>query len=104
MKKIIGGKLYNTETATKICHWSGPAYKGDFKYCEFDLFLSKKGKFFIVGEGGAASRFAVKSGNTSCGGRGLQLVFYGEALGYAESKWSDATTETIEKYFEIEEG
>lgn len=104
MKKIINGKSYSTKTATKICHWGGKAYSADFHYCDLDLFLTKKGQFFVVGEGGAHSRFAEKSGDAYVGGRGLQLVSYTEALEYAESRYSDATPKIIEKFFDIEEG
>jgi len=34
MKKIINGKLYNTETATCLGSWSNGHDVGDFTYCE----------------------------------------------------------------------
>ena len=48
MKKIINGKLYNTETATLI----GGFYKGgtgysDINYIEQKIYQTKKGQYFL---------------------------------------------------------
>ena len=51
MKKVINGKIYNTETATLIHQWDN-GRRGDFSSCEEDLYRTKKGAFFIHGEGG----------------------------------------------------
>jgi hypothetical protein len=57
MQKIIGGKLYDTETAEVIdsYHYSNP---GDFRYVQELLLRSSKGAFFLHGEGGARTRYA----------------------------------------------
>lgn len=65
MKKIIDGKVYNTETATCVGEWSNGYFGNDYKYESEDLYQKKNGEFFLYGEGGAMSSYAVSSGNNS---------------------------------------
>ena len=62
MKKIIDGKVYNTDTAKKIGEWSYGRY-GDINYVEETLYQTKKGAFFIYYEGGANTSYGVDTGN-----------------------------------------
>lgn len=68
MKKIINGKRYDTDTA-KEC---GTAYsklgRRDFGYWEETLYQKRTGEFFLYGEGGPASRYAVSVGQNSWSG------------------------------------
>lgn len=72
MKKVIEGKLYNTATAEYLAEWhySNPS---DFSYVSEDLYRTKMGNYFLCGEGGAMSKYAVSSGQNSCGG-GSDLI------------------------------
>ncbi|ANS02975.1 hypothetical protein [uncultured Mediterranean phage uvDeep-CGR0-AD1-C123] len=63
MKRIIDGKAYNTETAEIICDTGNNECLTDFRHERSNLFVTKKGAYFIAGEGGASSRFAVRYGN-----------------------------------------
>lgn len=56
MKKIINGRLYNTDTATFIasCGWGNP---DDFEYYCDRLYRKKTGEFFLFGEGGPYSKY-----------------------------------------------
>lgn len=63
MKKIIDGKIYNTETANEIEEWNNGFGGGDFRYCYETLYQSKKGVFFLYGRGGALSKYAETYGN-----------------------------------------
>ena len=58
MKKIIDGKLYNTETAKEIASWSDGMSFRDFSHVEETLYQKRTGEFFIYGAGGPASRYA----------------------------------------------
>ena len=58
MKKIINGKMYNTETAKEIGSWNNGRYRSDFYYVGETLYKKKTGELFVFGEGGAASRYA----------------------------------------------
>lgn len=66
MKKIINGRMYNTETAKLVGFYrsSGIAIN-DFKYFEETLYRKKTGEFFLRGEGGPASRYTKSIGNNS---------------------------------------
>lgn len=58
MKKVINGKMYNTETANYIASNRSDYYKNDFRYFEEDLYQKKTKEFFLYGYGGAASKYA----------------------------------------------
>jgi len=68
MKKVIDGKIYNTETADLVCQWDNGYNPNDFNYCSEDLYRTKKGSWFIHGDGGAMSKYSVSSGSNSWGG------------------------------------
>jgi hypothetical protein len=101
MKKIIDGKTYNTETAERIGTWDNGLGYSDFRYCEEALYMTKKGAFFIKGEGGAMTIWSESNGNTSWGGSGIRPVTETEALTWCEKGAIDA--DVIEKYFTVDE-
>ena len=86
MKRIIDGKSYNTETAQEIATWSNHYGCNDFKHCEESLYRTKKGAWFVAGEGGAMSKYAVQYGNAYGGGSCLEPITEGEAREWLESK------------------
>ena len=63
MKKIINGRLYNTETAELIASHDNGYFANDFHYCSEDLYRKKNGEFFLYGEGGGLSKYAEPYGN-----------------------------------------
>ena len=67
MKKIINGRMYNTETAKMVGEWNNGRY-GDFGYCSESLYQKKTGEFFLYGEGGPMSKYVVSCGSNSWGG------------------------------------
>lgn len=82
MQKVIGGRLYDTETAELLCDISGPdADRGSFHYEDTWLYRTKNGRFFVAGTGNALSRWGQTVGNTHHSGGGLQLVTDDEARG-----------------------
>lgn len=77
MQKIINGKIYDTDTATKMADISGPGgHKSsrDFDYEDTWLYCSLNSTYFIAGEGGGRSRWAEPTGSGMGFGRGLTLV------------------------------
>ena len=83
MKQIINGKMYNTETAKKIGQfWNGYS-QSDFKYLKETLYLTKKGAYFIHGDGGALTAYSETYGNSSCGAERLIAISEDEAKGWA---------------------
>lgn len=84
MKKIINGKVYDTETAKRVGRWYNGHYTSDFAYCSEDLYRKKTGEFFLHGEGGAMSRYASHSGNSSGWGEQIEPLTYKQAQKWAE--------------------
>lgn len=87
MKKIINGKLYNTETAKAvktIDHGDGPR---DFHYYVETLYHKRTGEYFLAGEGGPLTKYRQTVGQNSWrGGEGIIPLTYEEALAWAESE------------------
>jgi hypothetical protein len=84
MKAIINGKTYNTETATEIGHYSRFGYT-DFRYIDEGLFRTKKGNYFLAGEGGAMTHYSHRcSDNSSCGGKKIIPLDESEAREWME--------------------
>lgn len=102
MKRIIDGKIYDTETATEICDISPSGMSsGDFRWEDTRLYRTKKGAFFLAGEGGPMSRWAKSYGqNGSTSGYGIVRLSMQEARDFAERH---AEVETVAKYFPVEE-
>lgn len=97
MKQIIDRKRYDTETAKEIASWDNGLGYSDFGWCKETLYKTKKGSYFIAGEGGAKTGYAQPCGN-NCWGSGERIVpcTSEEALEWLENK---GETDAIEKYF-----
>ncbi len=84
MKKIIKGKLYNTDTATFVAEHEKHA-RSSFSWYHEALYLKKTGEYFLWGEGHAASPY-----NTACPdggsdpGEAIRPISYVEAREWAE--------------------
>lgn len=59
MKKIIDGKMYDTDTAQYICGYN-TGDKDDSEYQEEELYRKKNGEFFVKGRGGEDTVYAYK--------------------------------------------
>ena len=101
MKKIIEGKTYNTETALLLGDWQN-LWKGDYHYCREELYRTKKGTYFLYGEGGALSCYARYIGGSATGGADFQVLSDREAKEWAEKKLS--AEEYCKIFGEPEEG
>ena len=101
MKKVINGKIYDTATATSI----GIRYNGnnerDFHYFEEVLYKTKKGQYFLCGEGHALSPWASHNGSESGWGKGIRLLSEAEAREWVEQHL-DADCAMEE--FQVDEG
>ena len=68
MKKILNGKLYDTNTAN-FCGCDSNGYGvGDYLYYSESLYRKKNGEFFLYGTGGAGTKYCENHGNTRSGG------------------------------------
>lgn len=68
MKKIIEGKLYDTNTAKEVGYKSNNKPYNDFDYVCETLYIKRTGEFFLHGDGGPMTKYAVYSGDNSWGG------------------------------------
>lgn len=86
MKKIINGKMYNTETAKFLgLYSSGYGYSDFHYYCE-SLYLKKTGEYFLMGEGGPASQYRERvDGSCWSSGRKIMPLTVDEAREWAEN-------------------
>ena len=85
MKKIINGKVYDTETAKKVASWYSSYARNDFHYYEEELYQKKTGEFFLYGEGNAASPYSKSCGqNEWCGSERIEPLTYKAAQKWAE--------------------
>ena len=85
MKKIINGKVYDTEKAKKVASWYSDYARNDFHYYEEELYKKKTGEFFLYGEGNAASPYSRGCGqNEWCGGEKIVPLTFKEAQDWAE--------------------
>ena len=85
MKKIINGKLYNTETAEKIDSWENMNDYRNFHYFSETLYRKRTGEFFLHGEGGPASPYHERvDQNSYMGGERIRPLTPEEAREWAE--------------------
>lgn len=85
MKKIINGKVYDTDTAKGVGEWSDGQSWRDFSHVEETLYRKKTGEFFLHGFGGPATRYAQATGSNSwTGGERIMPLTFQEARKWAE--------------------
>jgi hypothetical protein len=104
MRKIVDGKVYNTETALQVCDISPSGFsRGDFQYEDTYLYKSPKGTFFVSGIGGPMTRWAQSEGQSGRrGGSGLEVIDIDEARALCERHGTAAEFEAA--FGEPEEG
>lgn len=85
MKRVIEGKIYDTNTAEEIHSWESAHMPGDFHYYSESLFVTPRGNFFVAGEGGAMSPYSESLGSGSYGGgSGIRPLGGAEAARWLE--------------------
>lgn len=92
MKKIINGKLYNTETAKVVGEYKSPAGPASFDYFEETLYRKKTGEYFVFGEGHANSKYATH----------VDYNTWGAGSAFTPLTWEQARAWS-EKYLEPDE-
>lgn len=85
MKKIINNKKYDTDTAREIASYSNGGGWQDFSHYAETLYRKKSGEFFLHGQGGPMTRYAVSCGqNEWTGGEKIIPLTYDAAREWAE--------------------
>lgn len=96
MKKVIEGKLYNTDTAVLLGKYANDYSKTEFGYVRESLYRTKSRAYFIHGEGGSLTKYALSCGNnTWCGGEKIIPMTREAAREWAEEKLSVSEYEKI---------
>ena len=101
MKKVINGKLYDSETAILIDTAVSTSQSEHRSYSE-TLYKTPKGNFFLVGHGGPQTRWAqqTEEGVTSYG-YGLIAIKADDALAWCEENNTEALL--IMTHFDVDE-
>jgi hypothetical protein len=85
LKRVINGKLYDTETAESLHFWSNGRTLTDFSYRSKELFRTKKGAYFIHHVGGPMTDMAKPvDSNTRTGGEDIEPITEKEAIKFLE--------------------
>lgn len=85
IKKIISGKRYDTETATYLGSDCAECSVTDFSFWREELYQKRTGEFFLAGEGGPMTRYAVRvEQNGWRGGERVMPLSFDEARDWAE--------------------
>lgn len=66
MKKLIDGKLYDTEISTELARWSNKSII-DNLWLEEALYKTAEGDYFICGKGGSLTPYAKRDGERLAG-------------------------------------
>lgn len=96
MKLIINSKRYDTETATRVAHYTNDLPYNDGHYVRESLCLTGKGNWFLYCEGGSLSQYSEVRGNFSFSGETLRALSQEDAQRWLEDR---KLVEKLEQYF-----
>ena len=84
MKKIIKGKVYDTDTARHIGWWENG--QGNLDYIQETLYCKRTGEYFLYGDGGARTKYSKMQGTNSwSSGEMIIPLTYDAAREWAEN-------------------
>ena len=85
MKRVIRGRLYDTDTATVIGAHENSDRVYDLNWMRETLYRKRTGEFFIFGEGGANTKYAEQPRpDALISGESIVPITYDEAKEFAE--------------------
>ena len=88
MKKVIEGKVYNTETAKLLGEYSYSLCTDSHYYSE-ELYRTKNGTYYIYGEGNALSKYGqYERGYGYDPGETIKVISEDEARAWSEEHMS----------------
>lgn len=101
MRKIVNGKLYDTEKAEKVAWAESECGRRDFRWYDEKLYRTRNGRWFLAGEGGPLSRYRRPAPDGGwIEGDGIIPLTDDEARTWLEEH---GETETILKFFKVED-
>jgi len=85
MKKIIDGRIYDTDKAQQIGTWWSSQDVRSFTHCEETLYRKRTGEYFLYGWGGPQSKYSRAVGqNEWSGGERIEPLTAEEARRWTE--------------------
>ena len=101
MRKLIEGKLYDTETATMIAETQNRLGNSDFRNLDETIYNTKNGKYSLYSHGGAMTKYATSYGGSTGGGLDIIPLTEKEVKEHLEN-WGK-TAKNIELFGKPEE-
>ena len=95
MKKLINGKVYDTQTAELRSEWDNGYFANDSSYCSEDLYRKRTGEYFLHVQGGERSKYASYPKNSSGLGEAIIPLDTEEAERWAEKRLAGDEYEKI---------
>lgn len=96
MKKVINGKMYDTDTAESVGEWNNGLLDDRLNRCYEELYRKRTGEFFLFGSGGPMTKYAVSLGDGNwCGGEIISPMTVKNAMSWAEEHLSGEEYEKI---------
>lgn len=100
MRKIIGGKVYDTDTATYIDERDNGRGFTDHRFLRQELYRKRTGEYFLYGEGGGLTPHADTYGDSMGWGEEIIPFSYEQARTWAEVY---SEPEVYEQEFEVKD-
>lgn len=97
MKKVIDGRIFDTEKATRVAFHDNGRSDSDFRTESEGLYRTGRGAWFLAGEGGALTKYRQQFGDMWGYGEAIIPLTDEEALKWLEDH---GRTQLAEKYFE----
>jgi hypothetical protein len=102
MKRVINGKVYDTDAAQLVAAGESPYDRGNFNWWQEKLYRTRKGTWLLSGKGHALSRWRTYNGNAYGSGEGLEVLSADEALEWCEA--NEISADVVAAHFDVEEG
>lgn len=98
MRKVIKGKVYDTDKASIVASADNGLPVNDFRYAGETLYRKRTGEYFLHGEGGAMSSYARSVDGSMGWGELIEPMTYDDARTWMER---NASAEEYEAEFGI---
>lgn len=95
MVKVFNGRRYDSSTAQQLGSYSNGTPYMDLNYLAETLYQKRTGEFFILGEGGAATKYAEPDGDMWVGGERIIPISVDGAKKWAEQHLTGEEYESI---------
>jgi hypothetical protein len=101
MKRLINRKIYDTATAEKIAYWDNDQHGRDFGFMSETLYRTRKGNYFVHGQGGPMTIYASHAYGGRMAGESLDALTDAAAIEWCEARCIDP--DIIAAHFSIDE-